>query len=103
MLTGFLRALGVEVLPIDANVEAYDAWLRPDALALAGARLKRRLARLERRASLDHPEQRLYLQLWRARDDAAAAPAGIAEARQVVKDAAAFFEPARYQRATSTI
>ena len=28
MLTGFLRAHGVEVLPVDANVEAYDALLR---------------------------------------------------------------------------
>ena len=27
-LTGFLRANGVEVLPVDANVEAYDALLR---------------------------------------------------------------------------
>src|SRR5262249_45070662 len=29
MLTGFLRAHGVEVLPIDANLEAWDALLRP--------------------------------------------------------------------------
>src|ERR1700690_3769716 len=28
MLTGFLRGHGVEVLPVDANIEAYDALLR---------------------------------------------------------------------------
>src|SRR3954453_5604364 len=33
MLTGFLRAHGVDVLPVDANVEAYDRLLGPAALA----------------------------------------------------------------------
>ena len=33
MLTGFLRAHGVQVVPIDANVEAYDELLRPEPLA----------------------------------------------------------------------
>src|SRR5258708_5032100 len=99
MLTGFLRARGIAVLPVDANVEAYDAWLRPAPLARAAERVMRRLGRLDRRAALDHRAQRIYLQLWRARGDAAAAPAGIAEARRVLKDEGSFFDPERYQRA----
>jgi hypothetical protein len=103
MLTGFLRAAGVEVLPIDANVEAYDRLLRAPPLARARDRLERRLARLERRPSLDHAAQRAYLSLWRARGDAAAAPDGIADARRVLQDADAFFDPDAYARAVETV
>src|SRR5262245_3466595 len=67
MLTGFLRAHGVEVLPIDANLEAYDALLRPGPLGAAAERLEKRLARLDRQSSLGHVEQRAYQQLWQAR------------------------------------
>src|SRR5689334_24898687 len=74
MLTGFLRAHGVEVLPIDANVEAYDALLRPAPLAALRDRIERRLSRLEKRPALDHAAQLAYLALWQARGDATAAP-----------------------------
>src|SRR2546423_3589543 len=67
MLTGFLRAHGVEVVPIDANVEAYDRLLRPSVLGELAERVERRLAKMERRGSLDHLAQRADLQLWRAR------------------------------------
>lgn len=43
MLAGFLRAHGVEVVPIDANVEAYDALLRPAPLRAMRERVERRL------------------------------------------------------------
>ncbi|HZS36025.1 MAG TPA: radical SAM protein, partial [Polyangia bacterium] len=103
MLTGFLRAHGVEVLPVDANVEAYDALLRPAPLRALAERMERRLGKLDRKGALDHVEQRAYLQLWRARGDAHAAPVGIIEARDTLRDDAAFFDPERYQRATATI
>ncbi len=103
MLAGFLRANGVEVLPIDANVEAWDRLLRPAPLASMASELKRRLARLERRARLDHVSQRAYLQLWRARGDAEAAPDGIAQARATLKDPAAFFDDGRYQTAVDAV
>ena len=103
MLTGFLRAHGVEVLPVDANVEAWDELLRPEPLAQLADRAERRLSKLEKRASLDHSAQRAYLQLWRARGDAQAAPAGIAEARATLKDESAFFDNDRYERAVETI
>ena len=103
MLTGYLRAHGVEVVPVDANVEAYDRLLRPEPLAACAARVEERLGKLDRRATLDHPARRAYLQLWRARGDAQAAPAGIAEARAVLKDPERFFIAADYERAVETI
>lgn len=103
MLTGFLRAHGVEVLPVDANVEAYDRLLRPAPLAACAERLDARLRKLERRGSLDHPARRAYLQLWRARGDAQAAPAGIDEARAVLRDPARFFVAEDYERAVETV
>jgi len=103
MLTGFLRAHGVDVLPIDANVEAYDRLLRPQPLAACAERVEARLRKLDRRASLDHVARRAYLQLWRARGDAGAAPAGIAEARAVLKDPERFFVAEDYERAVETM
>ncbi|MGZ3408052.1 MAG: B12-binding domain-containing radical SAM protein, partial [Polyangia bacterium] len=103
MLTGFLRANGVEVVPVDANVEAYDRLLRPAPLRALAERVGHRLRKLDRRAALDHAARRAYLQLWRARGDAEAAPDGIAEARAVLKDEARFFDAVEYERAVETI
>ena len=103
MLTGFLRQHGVEVLPIDANVEAYDHLLRPAPLQALAHRVEERLHELDARPTLDHAGRRAYLQLWRARGDAAAAPAGIAEARAVFKDEARFFVAEEYERAVETV
>jgi hypothetical protein len=103
MLTGFLRAHGVDVLPIDANVEAYDRLLRPEPLGALAERVEHRLHKLERRGSLDHVARRAYAQLWRARGDALAAPHGIAEARAVLKDERRFFVAEDYERAVETI
>lgn len=103
MLTGFLRAHGVDVLPVDANVEAYDRLLRRAPLADCAERLTTRLRKLDRRASLDHVARRAYLQLWRARGDADAAPTGIAEARAVLKDESRFYVAEEYERAVETI
>ena len=103
MLTGFLRANGVEVLPIDANVEAYDALLRRAPLEALRERLERRVARLEERASLDHGEQLEYVALWRARGDAHAVPDGIDEAVAILRDPVRFFDGEQYARAVDTI
>src|SRR5437868_15550978 len=103
MLTGFLRANGVEVLPVDANVEAYDRLLRPAPLRALADRVVERLRKLDRRAALDHVARRAYLQLWRARGDAESAPDGIAEARRVPKDEARFLVADEYERAVETI
>ena len=52
MLSGFLRSKGVEVLPIDANVEAYDLMLRAPFLRGVRDRIEKRLARLSSRPQL---------------------------------------------------
>lgn len=103
MLTGFLRAHGVEVLPVDANVEAYDALLRRAPMAELRDRIEDRLRRLDRRASLDHGEQLEYLALWQARGDAHAAPDGIGDAVAILRDRARFFDPELYASGVDTV
>ncbi len=102
-LTGFLRANGVEVLPVDANVEAYDALLRRAPMEALRARVEDRVTRLEARASLDHGEQLEYLALWQARGDAYAVPEGIDEAVAILRDPVLFFDGEQYARAVDTI
>src|SRR4051812_7578081 len=92
MLTGFLRAHGVEVLPIDANLEAFDALLSPERLRLEQDRLESRLAELDRRSTLSHEAQLEYAALARARGDAHAVPGGIARAKDILRDEATFFD-----------
>jgi anaerobic magnesium-protoporphyrin IX monomethyl ester cyclase len=103
MLTGFLRRAGVEVLPIDANVEAYDAVLRAPGMAALAARLEDRLSALDGAASLDHRQQLEYHTLWAARGDARAVPGAIEGAVATLRDGAAFFDPERYAAAVDTI
>ena len=102
-LTGFLRTSGVEVLPVDANIEAYDALLRRAPMAAFRDRVEARLARLEERASLDHGEQLEYHALWQARGDAHAVPEGIDEAVAILRDPVRFFDGEEYARAVDTI
>jgi anaerobic magnesium-protoporphyrin IX monomethyl ester cyclase len=103
MLTGFLRANGVTVVPIDANVEAFDALLEPTPLASLRDRIEDRLRRLDRRPSLAHAEQLELSALVRARGDAHAVPDGIRQAKNVLRDEALFFEPGAYASAVDTI
>ncbi len=102
-LTGFLRANGVDVLPVDANVEAYDSLLRQGPLTALRARIEERIARLETRASLSHSEQLEYHALWQVRGDAYAVPEGIDEAVAILRDPVRFFEPESYARGVDTI
>jgi anaerobic magnesium-protoporphyrin IX monomethyl ester cyclase len=101
-LTGFLRTSGVEVLPIDANIEAYDALLRRAPMAAFRDRIEERLARLEERAVLDHGQQLEYHALWQARGDAHAVPEGIDEAVAILRDPVRFFDGEEYARAVDT-
>jgi hypothetical protein len=105
-LTGFLRANGVEVEPIDANIEAYDRLLKRDRLSALAARLERRLERLDRRPALTHGEQLAYAALWGARGDADAAPGAIDEAVALLRGERgdeAFFDPQAYAGAVATV
>jgi hypothetical protein len=103
MLTGFLRSRGVEVLPIDANVESWDGLLRREALAKVRERGLRRLRRLERRPQLGHVEQRAYAALWAARGDLELAPERIEAAVEVLRDRERLYDPEAYDGAVQTV
>ena len=103
MLTGFLRGHGVTVLPVDANVEAFDAILEPGPLARLSERIEEGITALEKKSKLSHEEQLRYLTLQRARGDARAVPKGIDEAKAILRDEARFFDAAAYDSATRTI
>jgi hypothetical protein len=103
MLTGFLRANGVEVLPIDANIESFDALLEEKSLDALRDRLESRLAHLDAKSVLDHTEQLEYAALARARGDAHAVPNGIGRAKKTFRDEAAFHDPDAYASAVATV
>jgi len=103
MLTGFLRAYGVPVVPIDANLEAFDALLEPYALAHVATRVERGISELETKRHLSHEEQLRYVALQRARGDAQAVPRGIREAKAILRDETRFYDERAYDSATRTI
>jgi anaerobic magnesium-protoporphyrin IX monomethyl ester cyclase len=103
MLTGFLRANGVDVLPIDANVEAFDRLLRPEPLRALRDRIEGRLRRLDARSVLDHEAKLVYATLFRSLGDAHAVPDGITEATRILRDPERFFEAQHYARAVDTV
>jgi hypothetical protein len=103
MLTGFLRQHGVTVVPIDANIEAFDDLLEPQPLAELADRLERRLTKLEQRRSLKHEEQLAYAALWRSRGDAHVIPGEITAAKDTLRKGQRFFDAESYARATATI
>jgi len=103
MLAGFLRAHGVDVLPIDANLEAFDALLEPAPLSRVAERVERGILELEELETLSHEEQLRYLALQSARADARAAPRGIVEAKAILRDPVRFFDERAYDSATRTI
>lgn len=102
-LAGFLRAHGVDVVPIDANLEAWEFLLRKDTLLALGRRIEARLAALDAKRSLSHADQLLYGALWRARADAAAAPDAIEGALATMRDRARFYDARAYEDAVATI
>lgn len=102
-LTAQLRGRGFEVLPIDANVEAFDAILTEAHLTRLRARIEERLAALGEQPSLGHRDQLDYVTLVRALPLAAAVPSAIAEAKATLRDPVRFYDAAAYDAATVTI
>ncbi len=103
MLTGFLRANGVEVVQIDANLEAWDELLEPASMTALRERLEARLGTLDAQSSLAHAEQLEYAALMRARGDAHAVPAAIADAKATFRDATRFYDADAYGTAVATV
>src|SRR5450756_1508990 len=97
-LTGYLRAHGVEVWPIDANVEAYSRLLCREILTVLAGRVEERWSKLKRKSALNHAEQLAGAALWEAREDARNAPGGIDDAVAILRDRSGerFFDPPQY-------
>jgi len=104
-LTAWLRTHGVDVVPIDANLGAWEALLAPEPLVRAAVRVGERLERLEKRRSLSHTDQLAYTALWSARGDALDVPPVIDDALDVMRDrsGARFYDPDAYAGAVATI
>jgi hypothetical protein len=102
-LAAYLRTNGVEVMPIDANLEAWETLLSRASLEKLGRGIESRLASLEERSSLSHEEQLLYSTLWRARGEAADVPRAIDAAIATLRDRVRFYDEAAYEAAVATI
>ncbi|MBI5495448.1 MAG: radical SAM protein [Deltaproteobacteria bacterium] len=102
-LAAYLRRHDVPVVPVDANVEAFDWLLTPARMRACADRLEERLAALERKPRLRHAEQLLLGALWSARGDAVAVPGAIAAAVAVLRDPARFYDVEAYGGAVATV
>jgi anaerobic magnesium-protoporphyrin IX monomethyl ester cyclase len=102
-LTAWLRTHGIDVLPVDANLEAWESLLRPDTLGALGERVEERLAALDAKPALSHVEQLDYAALWSARGDARAVPAAIDDALATFRDESRFYDPDEYASAVATV
>lgn len=103
MLTGFLRSEGVSVLPIDANIEAFDDLLSGPRLTELRDRIEGRLAALGKRTSLGHEEQLELATLLAVRPLAEQVPSRIDDAKATLRDERRFYDPAAYDAAVATI
>ena len=102
-LAAWLRKHGIEVLPIDANLESWEWLLQAGRLRSLGARIEKRLAALEAKPALSHVEQMDYAALWAARGDAAAVPPAIAGALATLRDRDRFYDADAYAGAVAVI
>ena len=102
-LAGFLRPQGIEVLPVDANLDGFLSLLRREPLTRLADQIERRIASLRRRRGLDHRAQLELLALLRVRDEARAVPAGISAALDVLRTGERFYDPVLYADAVATV
>ena len=103
VLAGFLRPQGVEVIPIDANLEGFLALLQREPLALLYDRIERRIASLQRQRALDHQTQLELLTLLRVRGEAGAVPGGIGASLDVLRTSERFYDSGLYSDAVATV
>jgi hypothetical protein len=102
-LAGFLRPQGIDVLPIDANLEGFLALLQRKPLVQLCGRIERRIVSLQRRRALDHQGQLELLTLLRVRGEARAAPDGISTALDILRTGERFYDPGFYADAVATV
>jgi hypothetical protein len=102
-LAGFLRPQGIDVLPIDANLEGFLALLQRGPLARLCGRIERRIASLQRRCALDHQGQLELLTLLRVWGEAHSVPDGISTALDILRTGQRFYDPGLCADAVATV
>lgn len=104
-LTAYLRKNKVEVLPVDANIEACEFLMKPHYLTLLAERIEKQRFLLERKKTLNHREQLAYLSFWKARGDLRIVPDSIEDALSVLRDCSGnrFFDIKQYDTAVRIV
>nr|NJM03802.1 hypothetical protein [Desulfobacula sp.] len=104
-LTAWLRAHGERVIPIDANVEAYDGLLQGDAMTITAQKIRAALKNLDKKPFLDHRDQIHYVRLWEAAEDISWVPKAMDHAVAVLRDRTGkrFFNGPGYEAAVQTV
>jgi len=105
VLSGFLRTRGIRVVPIDANLEAYEALFQREVLAAQLERISERFDRLDRKPGLGHTEQLEYAVLAEALKECRDVPERIGEALAVLRDreGSRFYDPGSYNLAVMQV
>jgi len=105
LLTACLRAHGVEVLPIDANIGAWRYLLEAQALRSLLVRVRSRLRALDRRPWLGHEQQLEYAALAQAWREGVDLPERIGEALALLggEQGSRFYMVEAYGQAVSVV
>lgn len=102
-LAAWLRREGIDVVPVDANLEGWLHVLEPSSLRQAADRIESRLSELDRKAHLTHEDQLTFSALYSARAEARVAPDEIESALGILRDSRRFHDPEAYAFATSAV
>ncbi|MFH2059561.1 MAG: radical SAM protein [Pseudomonadota bacterium] len=104
-LTAWLRTHGKTVLPIDANVEAYDGLLRGAVMEETAEKIKAALKTLGKKPSLNHKDQMHHTRLWEVAKDLSWIPKAMDDAVAVLRDRTGkrFFNSPDYEAAVQIV
>lgn len=105
ILTSWLRSHGRTVMPIDANIEAYDYLLQKRVILGMLDKIGEMYRTLDKNPSLTHKDQMKYIILHDAVQDLSWVPDNIDDAVNVLRDrtGSRFFIEKEYERAVTTI
>ncbi|NLD38131.1 MAG: B12-binding domain-containing radical SAM protein [Desulfatiglans sp.] len=105
ILTAWLRSHNKKVLPIDANIEAYNYLLKENTLSDMLNSIRKLYRALDEKPSLNHSDQMKYVQLYNAMAKLNWVPDNIEDAVSVMRDSTGgrFFNAEEYEKAVITI